>query len=260
MQKSSSMPWWQKLLMGVGPTALGLGIGAIGGDMLAGAAGGAEAGARIAEDASQRRDQLERESRARQEHFEERKHLEDEAHRVRQEQNEWEHKEKKAQWDREQRADAAKVTAMNAHEDKNRGSLSAFQTKTLAQQQADSEARAKEAGASHAETVRFHTGESAAREREDKAAKLRQDLDRLLPIRDEYGQPKQYTAGQITEAKNSLQESEGNAAPSHFNFGGGLPAPPSPGGPVRVSSPDEAMKLPSGTRFITPDGQVRVKH
>jgi hypothetical protein len=30
-------------------------------------------------------------------------------------------------------------------------------------------------------------------------------------------------------------------------------------GPVRVSTPAEAAALPSGTQFVTPDGQVRVK-
>jgi len=34
----------------------------------------------------------------------------------------------------------------------------------------------------------------------------------------------------------------------------------SPSGPVRVSSPEEAASLPSGTKFITPDGREMVKH
>ena len=42
--------------------------------------------------------------------------------------------------------------------------------------------------------------------------------------------------------------------------GGGQPGAPAAGGaPVRVNSPQQAMALPSGTRFITPDGQVRVR-
>lgn len=32
------------------------------------------------------------------------------------------------------------------------------------------------------------------------------------------------------------------------------------GGPMRVSGPEEASRLPSGTRFITPDGREMVKH
>lgn len=36
-------------------------------------------------------------------------------------------------------------------------------------------------------------------------------------------------------------------------------APSTSGAPVRVSSPQEAQALPSGTQFVTPDGQVRVK-
>ncbi len=48
-RSSSDEPWWKKLLTTVGPTAVGLGIGAIGGDVLAGGAGGAEAGAQFAE-------------------------------------------------------------------------------------------------------------------------------------------------------------------------------------------------------------------
>jgi hypothetical protein len=31
------------------------------------------------------------------------------------------------------------------------------------------------------------------------------------------------------------------------------------GGPVRVTSPDEALRLPPGTQFVTPDGQTRIK-
>lgn len=34
---------------------------------------------------------------------------------------------------------------------------------------------------------------------------------------------------------------------------------PAQGGPVRVSSPQEAMALPSGTQFVTPDGRVKVR-
>ena len=29
--------------------------------------------------------------------------------------------------------------------------------------------------------------------------------------------------------------------------------------PVRVNSPEEALKLPSGTSFVTPDGRVKVR-
>jgi len=37
------------------------------------------------------------------------------------------------------------------------------------------------------------------------------------------------------------------------------PAAPQQAAPVRVSTPAEAARLPSGTHFITPDGQTRVK-
>lgn len=36
-------------------------------------------------------------------------------------------------------------------------------------------------------------------------------------------------------------------------------AAPQNSGPVRVTSPEEAMKLPSGTSFVTPDGRVKVR-
>lgn len=38
-----------------------------------------------------------------------------------------------------------------------------------------------------------------------------------------------------------------------------LPAPPPPGDAIKVKSVEEAMKLPIGTRFITPDGETRIK-
>lgn len=41
---------------------------------------------------------------------------------------------------------------------------------------------------------------------------------------------------------------------------GAAPVPETGGDPVRVSSPDEAASLPPGTHFITPDGQLRIKH
>jgi hypothetical protein len=37
-------------------------------------------------------------------------------------------------------------------------------------------------------------------------------------------------------------------------------APPAAAAPVRVSTPQEAAQLPAGTRFIGPDGQIRVRH
>jgi hypothetical protein len=37
------------------------------------------------------------------------------------------------------------------------------------------------------------------------------------------------------------------------------PQQPSTQGPVRVSSPQEAMALPSGTQFVTPDGRIKVR-
>ena len=30
-------------------------------------------------------------------------------------------------------------------------------------------------------------------------------------------------------------------------------------GPVKVNTPQEAMALPSGTQFVTPDGRVKVR-
>ena len=42
--------------------------------------------------------------------------------------------------------------------------------------------------------------------------------------------------------------------------GSGAPAPQSSGAPIRVNTPQEAASLPSGTTFITPDGQTRVRH
>jgi hypothetical protein len=49
----------------------------------------------------------------------------------------------------------------------------------------------------------------------------------------------------------------------------GAPAPAQPaapaapaatgGAPVRVNTPEEAMALPSGTQFVTPDGRVKVR-
>jgi hypothetical protein len=48
----------------------------------------------------------------------------------------------------------------------------------------------------------------------------------------------------------------GNPAP---RGGGGRPKPAArPAGPVRVSSPEQARKLPKGTHFITPDGRELV--
>jgi len=37
------------------------------------------------------------------------------------------------------------------------------------------------------------------------------------------------------------------------------PAAPANAAPIRVNSPEDAMKLPSGTQFVTPDGRVKVK-
>jgi hypothetical protein len=37
------------------------------------------------------------------------------------------------------------------------------------------------------------------------------------------------------------------------------PAAPAGGAPVRVNTPQEAMALPSGTQFVTPDGRVKVR-
>jgi hypothetical protein len=53
--------------------------------------------------------------------------------------------------------------------------------------------------------------------------------------------------------------------PSPAELSGGVVEPPLPtggatGGVVQVSSPAEAMKLPSGTVFTTPDGVTRTRH
>jgi hypothetical protein len=40
----------------------------------------------------------------------------------------------------------------------------------------------------------------------------------------------------------------------------GLPTPGGSDSPVHVSTPDEAARLAPGTQFVTPDGQVRVRH
>lgn len=39
----------------------------------------------------------------------------------------------------------------------------------------------------------------------------------------------------------------------------GAAAPGTPSGPVRVNTPEEAMRLPPGTKFLTPDGKVKVR-
>jgi hypothetical protein len=40
--------------------------------------------------------------------------------------------------------------------------------------------------------------------------------------------------------------------------GAPMGAPPT-GGPVRVNTPQEALALPSGTQFMTPDGRLKVR-
>lgn len=48
----------------------------------------------------------------------------------------------------------------------------------------------------------------------------------------------------------------------YSNYGGARPGPQQPGqgqAPVRVNTPQEAMALPPGTQFVTPDGRVKVR-
>ena len=41
---------------------------------------------------------------------------------------------------------------------------------------------------------------------------------------------------------------------------GGRSGAPAPAGPVKVNTPADAAKLPPGTKFMTPDGQIRERH
>jgi hypothetical protein len=60
------------------------------------------------------------------------------------------------------------------------------------------------------------------------------------------------TAARLKKANPGLLEQIGVADVAEPAAG-----PATPRGPVRVASPDEARKLPSGTEFIGPDGQLR---
>lgn len=60
--------------------------------------------------------------------------------------------------------------------------------------------------------------------------------------------------------KSHFEQMLGQQAPQEQTGSAAAPAAPQgAGAPVKVSSPDEAMKLPKGTQFIDPDGNVRIR-